>query len=142
MWFKLPKAESQFKAFALEPSKEKSHEPRRKSFFFDPTPPSLLPVPTSGFRSMVNKSSPPGFSIRICLLISLFLVIGTTGFYTRFDYHGQLHGLFANSGSSMMANKVVADARDSSTFESTAGSTSQVQFDEYSLMLNGQRIFL
>lgn len=80
---------------------------------------------------MINKSSPPGFSIGICLLISLFLVIGTTGFYTRFDYYRQLHGLFAK-----------VDARDSSTFESTAESTSQVQFDEYSLMLNGQRIFL
>ena len=144
-----------FKAFILEPSKENdTGVTSRKSFSagFDPT---LHPMVTSGFPSMWKPDrSSSCISVAICLLLSLLLVLSTTGigFHPLLHVFG-LHDLVSrsfdikglHSDSSMTARLAVDPLSRTIVPESTATRltrSSQVQFDNYSLILRGQRIFL
>lgn len=120
-----------FKAFVLEPSKEKD---TAFPADFDPT------LVTSGFPSMRKPNT--CFSIAICLLLSLLFVLSTIGLYPSpyvFGLHDLVSRSFGLKGHSESTNPM------SGTIESTAtrwSRSSQVQFDNYSLILRGQRIFL
>ena len=137
-----------FEAFVLEPSTGKEKDTSRKSFASDFDPTLHSPLVTSGFASLrkPNRSS-PCFSIAICLLLSLLFVLSTTGFYPSPHVFG-LHDLVSrtlgikglDSEKSTAATKLDSMSRPFIP-ESTARS-SQVQFDNYSLILKGQRIFL
>ena len=119
---------------------------------FDPTLNS--PLVTSGFPSMRKPNgSSSCFSIAICLLLSLFFVLSTIEFYPSLHVFG-LHDLVSRSfgskgldSESSTTTKLVVDPMSRMIVpESTAATkltrSSQVQFDNYSLILRGQRIFL
>ena len=135
-----------FDAFVLETSKEK--DTSRKSFASDFDPTLHSPLVISGFASFQkpNRLS-PCFSIAICLLLSLLFVLSTTGFYPSphvFGLHDLVSRTFGIKG--LHSEKSTAATNLDSMSrpfipESTARS-SQVQFDNYSLILKGQRIFL
>ena len=151
-----------FKAFVLEPSKEEDTGfTSRKSFAadFDPTlnfplVSSLAGFPNPSMRKR-NRSSPCfSISVVICLLLSLLLVLSTTGFYPLPHWHvfglhdlvSRTFGIKSLDSESSTPTKLAADPI-SGVFksESTAKSltrSSQVKFDNYSLILRGQRIFL
>ena len=110
------------------------------------------PPVTSGFASMrkPNRLS-SRFSVTICLLLSLLFVLSTIGFCPSPHMFG-LHDFVSRSfgikspESSTTTIKLVVDPMSGTTIpESTATRltrSSQVQFDNYSLILRGQRIFL
>ena len=136
-----------FEAFVLEPSKEK--DTSRKSFAsdFDPTL-HYSPLVTSSFASLRKPNrSLPCFSLAICLLLSLLLVLSTTGFYPSphvFGLHDLVSRTFGIKGLDSEKSTAATNLDSMSRPfipESTARS-SQVQFDNYSLILKGQRIFL
>ena len=134
-----------FKDFKLDPSREKNTAFPKSDF--DPTLHS--PLATSGFaRTRKPNKSLPCFSVIICLLLSLLFVLSTTGFYPSPHVFG-LHDLVSRTfgikdldSEKPTATKLAVDLMSKAfTPESTARS-SQVQFDNYSLILRGQRIFL
>ena len=107
--------------------------------------PFTLP-PTSRFPNMRNPNKP--FSIGICLLLSFFFVLATRGL---FPSPAQLHSLLSRSfGLRSLDSELSVTTRlavDSLlgmvvSKSMTRSSQGQVQFDNYSLILRGQRIFL
>ena len=135
----------------FEPSKEKDTGfTSRKSFTADLDPTRL---PLSGFPSMRKPTRPSScFSIAICLLLSLSFVLFTRGLDPLLHVFG-LHDLISRSfgikgldSVSSTTTKLAVDPMSRAIVsESTATRltrSSQVQFDNYSLILRGQRIFL
>lgn len=122
-----------FKAFDLE------GKGTRKSFIsgFDST--LHFSPANSGFSSMRKW-----FSIGI---LSLLFVFATTGFYPSPHVFGyvQLRDLVSRSFGIRHLNSELSTITNSAVPESTLSTltrSSEVQFDNYSLILRGQRIFL
>jgi hypothetical protein len=127
-----------FKAVVLEPSKEKDTGfTSQKSLTADFGP--ILHSP--GFPSMrkPNRSS-SCFSVAICLLLSLLFVFSTIGFYPSPHLVSRSFGFI--KGLDSESSTTTKLAVDPTIVPSTATRSSQVQFDKYSLILRGQRIFL
>jgi hypothetical protein len=109
--------------------------------------PHFLPA-TSGFPSMWKRNRLSSwFSICICLLLSLFFVLATTGFYPSPHVFGfvQFHEVVSRSFGTRRLDSESLTTTKLAVSESTMTSltsSSQVQFDNYSLILRGQRIFL
>ena len=129
------------KVFVLEPSKEKDTGfTSRKSFTVH------SPLVTSTMRKP-NRSS-PCFSIAICLLLSFLFVLSTTGYYPSphvFGLHDLVSRTFRIKGSdskSSATTKLAVDPMSRAFGPESRARSSQVQFDKYSLILRGQRIFL
>ena len=140
--------------FVLEPSKEKdSGFTPRKSFTADFGSTLHFPLVTSGFPSMrkLNRLS-SCFSITICLLLSLLLVLSTIGFYSSphmfglHDFVSRSFGIKGLDAESSITTKLEVDPMSGTTVPELTATrltrSSQVQFDNYSLILRGQRIFL
>ena len=105
-------------------------------------------IATPGFPSMwkPNRLS-SWFSICICLLLSLLFVLATTGFYPSAQVFGfvQFHEVVSRSFGTRRLDSESLTTTKLAVPESTTNSLtsfSQVQFDNYSLILRGQRIFL
>ena len=117
----------------------------RKSFI--PATP-LLSLVTSGFPSMrkLNRSL-SWFSIGICLFLSLFFVLATAGLYPSSYLFGyvQFRDLVSRSFGIRSSDSESSTVTKLTVPESTLTSltrSNQVQFDNYSLILRDQRIFL
>lgn len=145
-----------FKAFILEPSQKEDTQAtgftsRRKSFKADFDPILHSPLVTSGFPSMRKPNRLSScFSIALCLLLSLLFVLFTIGFYPLVSPHlFGLHDLVSRSfgikslvSESSTTPKLVVDSIVPESTATRLTRSSQVQFDNYSLILRGQRIFL
>ena len=134
-----------FKDFKLDPSREKNTAFPKSDF--DPTLHS--PLATSGFaRTRKPNKSLPCFSVIICLLLSLLFVLSTTGFYPSPHVFGlndlvsRTFGIKNLDSEKSTATKLVVDPMSKASIPKSTARSSQVQFDNYSLILGGQRIFL
>jgi len=105
-----------------------------------------LPLSTSGFPNMLEKPhsrrSPPWLFIGFCLFLSLFGVLAPRGIYTS-PHYIQLHDMLSRSlGISSLDSESSTTTTSTVTVLESTTRSDQVQFDNHSLILRGQRIFL
>ena len=108
------------------------------------------PLVTSGFPSMRKLNmSLSSFSIAICLLFSLLFVLSTKGLdpssHVLFGLHGPVSrtlGIKGLDSESSTTSILAVDSVNREFIRESTARSSQVQFDNYSLILRGQRIFL